>query len=121
MIRKFALQAVCLLMVLGFSLSAANAYQISVKQKPGKLRFGVVDEDSIYQAAGFQRGDIIKEINGKTVDDTTPITEVEKVVRRGGRITIERDGKIKRMKLKPMPENVLIDPEQEKAGKSSSP
>lgn len=80
----------------------AHAYQISVKQNPGKLRFGVVDEDSIYAKAGIQRNDIIREINGKKVDDTTPIADVENVVRKGGKMTIERDGKIIKKKLKPM-------------------
>jgi C-terminal processing protease CtpA/Prc len=81
---------------------SAQAYKISVKQKPGKLRFGAMDEDSIYARAGLQRNDIIREINSKKVDDTTPITEVENVVRKGGRMTIERAGKAIKMKLKPM-------------------
>lgn len=89
---------------------ATNAYQISVKQTPGQLRFGMIEENSTYAKAGLQRNDIIREINGKKVDDTTPITDVEKVVVMGGRLKIERGGKIINMKLKAMPKNIIIDP-----------
>lgn len=93
-----------------FNTSTAEAYQISVKQKPGKLRFGVVEEDSLYAKAGIQRNDIIREINGKTVDDTTPISDVENVVRKGGKMTIERNGKLIKKNLKPMKlEDQLIE------------
>ena len=89
--------------------SIAQGYQISVKQKPGKMRIGVVDPDSMYEAAGLQRNDVIKEINGKKVDDTTPVSMVDDVVRNGGRITIERDGKTIKKKLKPADHGRLIE------------
>lgn len=104
MMRTFGALGLSALFLCATVVSAprAEAYQISVKQKPGKLRFGVVEEDSIYAKAGIQRNDIIREINGRTVDDTTPIADVENVVRKGGRMTIERDGKLIKKKLKPM-------------------
>lgn len=112
MMRIFGALGLCGLFICGsvfLDVVPAHAYQISIKQKPGKLRFGVVDEDSIYAKAGIRRNDIIREINGKSVDDTTPISDVENVVRKGGRMTIERDGKLIKMKLKPMKDDGLIE------------
>jgi len=111
MMRNLAIQTLCVLVAMA-SLSIpspSEAYQISVKQKPGRLRFGVVEEDSSYAKAGLQRNDVILEINGKKVDDTTPISDVENVIYKGGRMKIERNGKVIPMRLKPMPENILIE------------
>ncbi|MBX3019277.1 MAG: hypothetical protein KF767_15425 [Bdellovibrionaceae bacterium] len=111
--RIFGALGLSALFTLGLALSIStpvDAYQISVKQKPGKLRFGVVEEDSLYAKAGIQRNDIIREINGKVVDDTTPISDVENVVRKGGKMTIERNGKLIKKNLKPMKlEDELIE------------
>lgn len=103
--------AVINVVAISFSFHA-NAYQISVKQKPGKLRFSVIEENSIYERAGFKRNDIIRSVNGKAVDDSTSLEVVDNVIRKGGRIKIERDGKMIFKKLKPMPQDfILIDPE----------
>lgn len=90
------------LLIFSLPLSMALAYQVTVKKHPGKLRFGNVEEESIYAKVGIQRNDVIREINGKTVDDTTPISEVEAVVLKGGTLVIERNGKTIRKKLKAM-------------------
>lgn len=102
--RSLIFQAISLLMAV-LIFAPAGAYQISVKQKPGKLRFSVIEEDSIYARAGIKRNDIVREINGKPVDDLTPVSEVEKVVLKGGSLKLERNGRIIPLKLKPMPQD----------------
>lgn len=89
----------------------SGAHQISVKETPGKLRFSAIEKDSIYEKAGFQKNDVVRAINGKPVTDNTPIEEVEKVVLTGGKIKIERKGKIIELNLKPTSQDVLIDPD----------
>lgn len=108
-IRRFLWMTIVALVWLG-APGEVSAHEIKVKKTPGKLRFGAVDEDSIYAKAGIQRNDVIREIDGKPVDETTPIAEVETVVRKGGRMTIERNGKLIRKNLKPLKEEDPGDP-----------
>lgn len=92
-----------------FSAGSLEAYQISVKQKPGKMRIGSVDPDSMYERAGLERNDIIREINGKKVDDSVTVKALDQALESGGTLVIERKGKMIKLKVKAIPENILIE------------
>ncbi len=76
--------------------------KITYTTTPGKMRIREVEKDSPYDRAGFKSGDVVKEINGKKVDDNSTSTQLNEAVRSGKTVKVERKGKIISLKGKPM-------------------
>lgn len=86
-----------------FSFTAfAQGPKITYKTTPGKMRIKEVDKGSIYAAAGFKSGDVVKEIDGKVADQNSTATQLDTAIRAGKVIKIERNGKVLTLKPKPM-------------------
>lgn len=86
-------------------LSAAAVAQgptITVTTTPGKMRMGQIEPGSLYEKAGLQYKDVIREIDGKKVDDNTLPSTLDKAIHAGKPIKIDRKGKLKILRNKPI-------------------
>jgi Do/DeqQ family serine protease len=78
------------------NLSPALAEEMSLRSDLKGVVVAEVASGSIAERLGFQKGDVVREVNGARVPDTR---ELERVADRGGRqgywkVTIERDGQL---------------------------
>lgn len=97
-------------LALFFSLgSQAQGPKITYTTTPGKMRIKNVEKGSIFEMAGFKDGDVVKEIDGKVVDDNSTPMQLNAAIRAGKKIVVDRKGKAVTLKPKPMPEDETMD------------
>lgn len=115
MIKKIV--AITFSFFLGATVMVADSFAqgptISVKTRPGKIRFTTVDKHSLYEKAGFKSGDVVREINGKIIDENARLYDIDEVIRKGGTVKVERKGKPKILKIKAMEEALPEPPTEE--------
>lgn len=97
-------------LALFFSLHAnTQGPKISYTKTPGKMRIKDVEKGSIFEMAGFKDGDVVKEIDGKKVDEDSTPMQLNAAIRAGKKIVVERKGKNVTLKPKPMTEADTVD------------
>lgn len=97
-------------LALFFSLSSsAQGPKITYTTTPSKMRIKGVEKGSIFEMAGFKDGDVVKEIDGKKVDDNSTPMQLNAAIRAGKKIVVERGKKTVTLKPKPMPDAETMD------------
>jgi S1-C subfamily serine protease len=83
-----------------FNLSPAVAEELSYKGDPAGVIVSEVADGSIADQAGFQKRDVIVEVNGTRIDTTKRLTAVAASGPRFWQLTVLRNGRLIRSQLR---------------------